>query len=58
MNIIEVINSLRENADDFFACGEVESSKITQAEEILGVGFAEEFVESAYNLEICIISKT
>lgn len=46
-NIVDLINTLASKADDFFSCGEVESSKITQAEKILGVEFAEEFVEYA-----------
>lgn len=44
-NIIEVINSLADKSDDFFSKGEVESSKIAQAEESLGVNFSKDFWE-------------
>ncbi len=44
-NIIEVINSLADKSDDFFSKGEVESSKIAQAEETLGVNFSKDFWE-------------
>ncbi len=42
-NIIDVINSLADKSDDFFSKGEVESSKIAQAEESLGVNFSKDF---------------
>ena len=38
-NIIEVINSLADESEDFFSKGGVESSKIAKAEESLGVNF-------------------
>lgn len=41
--IIDVINSLGDKSDDFFSKGEVESSKIAQAEESLGVNFSKDF---------------
>ena len=44
-DIIEVINLLANESDDFFAKGEVESSKIAQAEETLGVHFSKDFWE-------------
>ena len=42
-NIIEVINSLADESEDFFSKGGVESSKIAQAEESLGVNFSKDF---------------
>lgn len=42
-NIIDVINSLADKSDDFFSKGEVESSKIAQAEKSLGVNFSKDF---------------
>ena len=42
-NIIDVINSLADKSDDFFSKGEVESLKIAQAEESLGVNFSKDF---------------
>lgn len=42
-NIIDVINSLADKSDDFFSKGEVDSSKIAQSEESLGVNFSKDF---------------
>ena len=44
-NILDVINSLANESDDFFSKGEVGSSKIAQAEESLGVSFSKDFWE-------------
>ena len=48
-NIIEVINSLADESEDFFSKGGVESSKIAKAEESLGVNFSKDFWEYTHN---------
>lgn len=63
-NIIDVINSLGES-DKLYFVGEVELSEIEEAEETLGVEFADDFVEyvqkfgsiSVGSIELCGIDE-